>query len=68
MPMRSCNRSNCSEELAAMADRRHADADQVVGGQLGQYLGVDIVVAESLLVLLEPQTAQPGCDVHHCLA
>jgi hypothetical protein len=39
-----------------MADRGHADADQVVGRQLREYLGVDIVVTKRLLVLLEPQT------------
>ena len=64
----SAERSDRGQQLAAMADRGHADADQVVGRQLRQHLGVDVVVAERLLVLLEPQTAQPGCDVHHCLA
>ena len=46
-----------------MADRGHADADQVVGRQLRQHLGVDIVVAKSGLVLLQTQTAQPGGSV-----
>ena len=47
-----------------MADRRHADADQVVGRQLGQHLGVDIVVAECRRVLFKPQPAQPRHYVH----
>jgi hypothetical protein len=64
----SAERSNGGKELAPMADRGYADADQVVGRQLRQHLGVDIVVAERLLVLFEPQAVQPGCDVHPCLA
>jgi hypothetical protein len=52
-------RSNCGEELAAMADRTHADADQVVGRQLRQRLAIDIVVAEGGRVLFELQPAQP---------
>ena len=39
-----------------MPDRGHADADQVFGGQLRQYLTVDVVAPERLLVLFEPQT------------
>lgn len=34
-----------------MADRGHADSNQVVGRQLAQHLGVDIVVAERRLIL-----------------
>jgi hypothetical protein len=47
------------EQLAAVADRGHAKADQVIGRQLRQHLGIDIVVAESGLVSLEAQVAQP---------
>jgi hypothetical protein len=47
-----------------MADRGHADADQVVGHQLRQYFAIDIVVAERRRVLFEPQPAQPRSYVH----
>jgi hypothetical protein len=47
-----------------MADRGHAQADQVVGRQLRQDLGIDIVVAERWLVLFEPQPAQPRRHIH----
>jgi hypothetical protein len=47
-------RGNGSEELAAVANRGHADADQIFGGELRQHLGVDVIIAERLLVLFEP--------------
>ena len=47
-----------------MADRGHADADQVVGRQLRQHFAIDIVVAECRRVLFEPQPAQPRRYVH----
>ena len=47
-----------------MADRGHADADQVVDRQLRQHFAVDIVVAEGGRVLFEPQPAQPRRNVH----
>jgi hypothetical protein len=50
-------RRNSSEELAAMADRGHADADQVVGRQLRYHFAIDIIVAECRRVLFEPQPA-----------
>jgi hypothetical protein len=37
--------------LAAMADRGHADGDQVLSRQVRQDVSVDIVVAERRLVL-----------------
>ncbi len=40
-----------------MADRGDPEAGQVVGGQLGQDLRIDIVVAERVLVLIQPQAA-----------
>src|SRR5271169_5078035 len=52
------------QQLAAMADRGYADADQVVGRQLRQHLAIDIVVAECRRVLFEPQSAQPRRYVH----
>jgi len=47
-----------------MADRGHAKADQVVGGQLGYHLGIDIVVAERLRVTFKTKSAQPRRYVH----
>ena len=38
-----------------MADRGHAEADQVLGRQLRQDFPVDFVVAERRRVLFEPQ-------------
>ena len=52
------------QQLAAMADRGHADADQVVGRQLRQHIAIDIVVAECRRVLFKPQPAQPRHHVH----
>jgi hypothetical protein len=47
-----------------MADRGHANADQVVGRQLRQHFAIDIVVAECRRVLFESQPAQPRHCVH----
>ena len=47
-----------------MADRGHADADQIVGRQLGHHFAIDIIVAKCGRVLSEPQPAQPRHDVH----
>jgi hypothetical protein len=47
-----------------MADRGHADADQVVGRQRQQHFAIDIIVAECRRVLFEPQPAQPRHCVH----
>ena len=52
------------EQLAPMADRDHAEVLQVLGREPGQDLGVDGVVAERLLVLPQPELAQPSRDVH----
>ena len=51
------------EQLLARAERQ-AELLEVGFGQLGQHLPVDLVVAERLLVALQPQTAQPSGDVH----
>jgi hypothetical protein len=40
-----------------------AKTDQILGRQSGQHPGVDVVVAENLLVLSEPQAAQPFADI-----
>jgi hypothetical protein len=52
------------QQLVAVADRGHADADQFVGRQLRQHFAIDIVVAECRRVLFEPQPAQPRRYVH----
>jgi hypothetical protein len=38
-----------------MADRGHADADQVIGRELRQYFAIDIVVTECRCISFEPQ-------------
>ncbi len=48
-----------------MADRGDPDVLEVVRRQLSQHLHVDVVVAERLLVALQPQIPQPGRNVHH---
>src|SRR5438270_6332085 len=51
-----------------MADRGYAEAGQIVGRQLRQSLGVDIVVTKRGLVLLEREPAQPFGYIHRdCL-
>jgi hypothetical protein len=52
------------KQPATVADRGHADADQIVGRQLRQHFAIDIVVAECRRVLFEPQPAQPRHYVH----
>ena len=47
-----------------MADRGHADAEQVVRCQLPQHFVIDIVVAECRCVSFEPQPAQPRLYIH----
>jgi hypothetical protein len=54
---RGAERGDGGKELATMADRGHADADQVLGRQLLQNFAIDIVVAECGRVLFEPQPA-----------
>ena len=53
------------EQPAPMADEGNAEVLEVVGGQIGQEIDVDLVVAERLLVALEPEAAQPIPDVIH---
>jgi hypothetical protein len=40
-----------------VADRGDSDRGQILGGQLGQDFGVDIVIAERVYVALQPQLA-----------
>src|SRR5271166_2222719 len=48
---------------AAMADRGHADGDQVVGRQVRQNVSVDLIVAERRLVLSKTELLQPTRDI-----
>jgi len=43
-----------------MADRGDAEADQIIGGQLGQDLAVDVVGGEGRRVVPETEPAQPA--------
>ena len=47
-----------------MADKIDAQILQVVGRQLAQDLGVDLVIAERLVVTLKTKAAQPYRYVH----
>jgi hypothetical protein len=47
-----------------VADRGHPDADQVLGGQLQQHLGVDIIVAERRHIAPKAQISQPRRHIH----
>jgi len=47
-----------------MADRGDAKFFEIVGRQLRQDAQVDLVLAESLLVSLQPEAPQPAPDVH----
>ena len=60
----SAERSDRGQQLAAMADRGHADADQVLGRQLRQNFAIDIVVAECRRIALQAQILQPLRNVH----
>jgi len=50
-----------------VAYRNHADVPQIIGRQLGQHCPIDFVVAEGLLVSLQPKPLQPAPDVHHVI-
>ena len=45
-----------------MADRRHAEVFEVLGGQLGQDCLIDRVFSECLLVAFQAEVAQPLRD------
>jgi len=47
-----------------MADRGHADGDQVLGRQVRQDVSVDEIVAESWLVLLKTELLKPTRDIY----
>jgi hypothetical protein len=47
-----------------MANRRHTELSEVLGGQLGQDCLIDRVVPECLLVAFQAEAAQPDTDIH----
>ena len=47
-----------------MADRGHADGDQVLGRQVRQDVSVDEIVAERWLVLLKAELLEPTRDIY----
>ena len=51
-----------------MPHQLHAEIFEIFGSQARQHPFVDLIIAERLLVLTEPQTLQPGCDIHDRLA
>jgi len=56
------------QQLAAMPDRCDAEPSQIIGGQLGQHLAIDVVGREGRRVLPETEPAQPIGDIDgHCL-
>src|SRR6516165_2511570 len=57
-------RSDSVEQPPTMADRHHADLPEILGRQGGQHPFVNLVCAERRLVLLKPETAEPGRYVH----
>jgi hypothetical protein len=50
-------------QSSAMPHQLHAEIFEIFGGQARQHPFVDLVIAEHVLVLTEPQPVQPGCDV-----
>ena len=52
------------KQPAAVADKGHTEVFQVLCGQARQNPGVDVVVAECLLILAQAQAAQPSPDLH----
>ena len=56
-----------TRHMTPMADGSNAEFLQIVGGQLGQYRGIDGVVVERLFVLLQPETVEPCRNVHALL-
>jgi hypothetical protein len=60
-------RGDRSEQPAAVPYGIDPDFPEVVGRQLRQYCDVDLVRAERLLVLLQPETVEPCRNIHALL-
>ena len=56
-------RGDGREQFATVANRGDAKAQEVFGRKLGQHLGIDVAVAERLLIASEPEAPKPGPDV-----
>jgi hypothetical protein len=54
---------SASSAFASLRSGVSKPSDQVFAGEFQQHLGVDIILTERLLVLFEPQTAQPENEV-----
>jgi len=50
-----------------VTDQGNAEILQVIGRQTRQHLLVDLVLAESLLISLQPEPAQPAPNVHRVI-
>ena len=48
------------QELAAIANQRHADVLEIIGRQVGQYLAVNSVFKERRCIAFKSQVTQPG--------
>jgi hypothetical protein len=46
-----------------VADRSHAEVDEILGRKYPQYLGIDIVVLKDLGVALKPQAFEPRRNI-----
>ena len=55
---------NCSEQFAAVAPEHNPEVLQVLCREFGQYLPIDLVVAERGFVPFETQAAQPHRYIH----
>ncbi len=55
------------EEPPAVADQRHPEILQILGGQTGQNARVNLIVAERRGVLPKPESAQPIADIHRAI-
>jgi hypothetical protein len=54
---------NRIEQATPVTDQGNAEILQVIGGQTRQHLVVDLVLAESLLVSLQPEPPQSAPNV-----
>ncbi|MGY3035666.1 hypothetical protein ACVIIV_004836 [Bradyrhizobium sp. USDA 4354] len=50
-----------------MPDRDDPKTDQILRREVHEDLGINVVLPERLLVLSQPQTTQPGPDIHGLL-
>ena len=53
-----------SKQFSPVSDEADADIPEIIGGQLRQHRGVDLVVAKSLFVLLQSEVVEPRRDIY----